>query len=328
MLGPEFKLTRRRLLSIAAVSAASVVSGPVAAGQFAWRGVALGAEAQINLAHSDQQFARRVITQCKDEIDRLENIFSLYRPASTLVRLNRTGAVHDPEIEFVELLAFALAISRETGGAFDVSVQPLWQLFDDHFAAPDAAPSGPSAAAIGRVLSQVGYGGIRVSLGAVVLERAGMALTLNGIAQGFVTDRVRQLLHRNGFTNVLVHIGETHGSGLKSNGRPWLAGIPDPDNPGRLIKHVKLHDLSLATSSGSGYRFGNSGKHHLFDPGTGNNLQRYRSVSVTATSATLADALSTAFANMPVDAIKQVVARRPGLRVIVLDQAGEIFEYA
>jgi thiamine biosynthesis lipoprotein len=328
MLGPEFKLTRRRFLSIAAVSAASIVSRPAAASQFAWRGVALGAEAQINLAHSDKQFARRVITQCKHEIDRLENIFSLYRPASTLVSLNRTGAVHDPEIEFVELLALALEISRETAGAFDVSVQPLWRLFSDHFSAQDADPSGPSAAAIRRVLSRVGYGGIRVSPGAVVLERAGMALTLNGIAQGFVTDRIRQLLHRNGFSNVLVHIGETYGSGLKSNGMPWLAGIPDPDNPDRLIKRVALHDLSLATSSGSGYRFGNSGKHHLFDPHTGNNLQRYRSISVAATSATLADALSTAFANMTVDAIKQVVTGRPGLRVIILDQAGGVSEYA
>lgn len=327
MLGPECKLTRRRFLSIAAVSAASVISGPVAASQFAWRGVALGAKVQIELMHKDRHFANRVILKCKDEIDRLENIFSLYRPASTLVRLNRAGAVHDPEIEFIELLALALEISRETGGAFDVSVQPLWQLFADHFAVPGADPSGPSAAAIRRALSRVGYGGIRVSPGAVVLEHVGMALTLNGIAQGFVTDRIRQLLHRNGFTNVLVHIGETHGSGLKSDGTPWLAGIPDPDNPDRLIKRVRLHDLSLATSSGSGYRFGNSDKHHLFDPHTGNNFERYRSMSVTATSATLADALSTAFANMSVAAIKQVVAGRPGLRAIVLDQAGEVSEY-
>ncbi|MGI9426739.1 MAG: FAD:protein FMN transferase [Hyphomicrobiaceae bacterium] len=322
------KVTRRRFLSIAATSAVGLVSRPAAAASVAWRGVALGAEAQIKLVHVDKEFARHIIKRCAIEIDRLENIFSLYRPASTLVRLNRAGAVRDPEIEFVELLSTAVQISRETAGAFDISVQSLWQLYADHFSEPDADPAGPSAALIRQALSRVGYTGVQVSPTTVVLDQAGMALTLNGIAQGFVTDRIRQLLQRNGFSNVLVHIGETHGSGLKSDGTPWLAGIADPDQPDRLIKRVALQDMSLATSSGAGYRFGRSNKHHLFDPRTGECSQRYRSISVAAPSATLADAFSTAFANMSVAAIKQVVAKRRDLRAIIVDPSGNVTDYA
>jgi thiamine biosynthesis lipoprotein len=324
---PNSKLTRRRFLSIAAASAVGLASRPAVADTVAWRGVALGAEAQIKLVHGDAKFARGVIAQCIVEIDRLENIFSLYRPASTLVRLNRDGAVHDPEIEFVELLSTALQISRETAGAFDVSVQPIWQLFSDHFAESDADPAGPSAAAIGQTLSRVGYTGIRILPAAVILDHAGMALTLNGIAQGFVTDRIRQLLNQNGFADVLVDIGEIHGSGLKSNGTPWLAGISDPNKPGRLIRRVALHDMSLATSSGSGYRFGASNKHHLFDPRSGDSSQRYHSISVVAESATIADVLSTAFANMTVASIKQVIENRPGVQAIMLDKSDEVSEY-
>ena len=125
--------TRRRFLAIAASSAA--VAGlpalSAAAGDPAistWRGTALGALTSMTLVHPDRGHARATIARCVDEIERLEAIFSLYRPDSALVRLNDTGHLDDPPGELVELLSFALALARRSGGAFDPTVQPLWML--------------------------------------------------------------------------------------------------------------------------------------------------------------------------------------------------------
>src|SRR5690606_7486502 len=138
----------------------------------------------------DRDFARATIDRCVAEIDRLESIFSLYRPQSALVRLNAAGTLVQPPVELVELLSFALALARRSEGAFDPTVQPLYRLLAEHFAQPGATPAGPDARAIGRVLESVGHRHVELDAALVRLHRPGMAVTLNGVAQGFITDRV------------------------------------------------------------------------------------------------------------------------------------------
>ena len=269
-----------------------LLAGPAAASvrHFTWRGVALGAEAQIQLIHDDESRARVILDACVREIDRLENIFSLYRPESTVSRLNRQGRILVPELEFVELLAAALQISRETDGAFDVTVQPLWT---------PRSTDLPTAQQLDNVLRVIGFQHIDLSSRRVALARKGMALTFNGIAQGYITDRVAGLLAHEGCSNVLVHMGETYGAGSKSDGNPWRAKIGGTDET------VALRNRALATSGAAdGPRLD-----HLFDPHTGRAANNYRSVSVTAPTATVADALSTAFCMMEPEQIIQVLAR-------------------
>ena len=101
----------------------------------------LGAREPIStilLAHPDRTAAGQAIAACREEITRLERIFSLYRADSALSQLNRHGRLDDPPLELVELLAFSARVSAATGGAFDVTVQPLWDLYASHFADPEA----------------------------------------------------------------------------------------------------------------------------------------------------------------------------------------------
>jgi thiamine biosynthesis lipoprotein len=127
-----------------------------------------------------------------------------------------------------------------------------------------------------------------------------MAVTLNGIAQGYITDRVTDLLRAARFDSVLVQLGETRAGAPRSEGRPWRVGIPDPFVPGGMIETVEAVDLAIATSSGPATRFDAAGRHHhLFDPATGRSADRWASVSVVAPRATTADALSTALAVSP-----------------------------
>ena len=301
-------LSRRRLLAIsgamiglaAAQAALSCPAGP-AAPRRVWRGQALGAEATITLYHPDGALVERAIAACVAEIARLEASFSLYRADSELRRLNRGGRLAAPSSDFHRLLTTAVDWGRRSDGAFDITVQPLWDLHIAHFTAHPGDILGPSRADIERVLDLVDYRAIGISPQEITLARPGMAVTLNGIAQGYITDRVAELLADFGIVPVLANIGEVAAHGRREDGEDWLVGIECPDLTGRTVATVALHDSGLSTSAGNGSRFEATGRfHHIFDPVTGTCPHHYRAVSVVASSATIADALSTAlFATPP-----------------------------
>ncbi len=292
---------------------------------FVWRGVALGAEASIALYHPDRAAAERLVGEAVAEVRRLEAVFSLYRPDSALSRLNRTGVLAAPPLDLVRLLATARAFGELTGGAFDVTVQPLWELYARHFAARDADPAGPDPAAVGRALSLVDYRRISVASDRIALGAPGMAVTLNGIAQGYITDRVADLLRAAGVERVLLDLGEIRGIGRHPEGRPWRAGIRDPGDAARIAKRVDLDDRALASSAGSGTPFDGSGRiHHLFDPASGRSANRYAGVSVLAPTATAADALSTGLSAMPRERLDSLRGRLRSVTAIFFHRDGRV----
>ena len=308
-----------------ALSASGPAQSRPALGTSTWRGIALGAEVHIAFVHDAAMDLAPLVARCKAEIARLEGLFNLYRPDSALSRLNRVGALDDPDQDMLALMSLALALGRETDGAFDVSVQPLWRLYADHFKAPDADPAGPDDEALQAALALVGHRRIRLSPGRIAFDRPGMAVTLNGIAQGYMSDRVAALLRRHGMTNVLVHLGEICALGEKAANEPWTAGIADPADAARLIARVPLRDRALATSAGAGVPFSADGRHHhLFDPQSGRSASHYRSVSVVAPSAAVADGLSTAFAAMPLGRIRTLVAARAETKALILENEGRL----
>ncbi len=137
-----------------------------------------------------------------------------------------------------------------------------------------------------------------------------MAITLNGIGQGYITDRIADILLASGMDQALVDMGETRALGGRPDGGPWLVGLEDPRSPGQADQTVPLRDRAIATSGGYGTQFDAAGRfNHIFDPHTGAMCSRYLSVSVIAPSATMADALSTALALMPLEQTKRVVEK-------------------
>ncbi len=196
----------------------------------------------------------------------------------------------------------ARSISLATGGAFDVSVQPLWKLYARHFATPTADPKGPAPQLVERARALVDQGELAIGRRHLGLGREGAAVTLNGIAQGYITDRVIALLRRRGIARVFVDLGESRVLGVRPDGRPWQVGLVDPTRPDRLARTLPLVDRALATSGGYGTRFDASGRHHnLFDPATGRSANHYLGVSILAPDATTADALSTGLYALPLD---------------------------
>lgn len=317
--------SRRRLLGILAAAPGLLL--PDAAGAegplVTWTGPVLGAVGRIALHHPDRDAAHRLVSAALAEIQRLEAMFSLWRADSLLSELNRRGMLVAPPREMTELLRRALEIAALTDGAFDPTVQPLWALHAAHFGTAGADAAGPPAEALAAALAQVGHRHLRVSADRVALARRGMALTLNGIAQGYITDRVVALLRQQGVARTLVDLGEARTLGAHPSGRAWRAALSDPTAPGRNWQEVELTDRALASSGDAGFVFDAAGRFtHLLDPRSGRSPQRHRAVAVLAAEATLADALSTGFALMPEAAIAGALAALPGVEVHLLRHDG------
>jgi len=325
-------LTRRRMIVIAASAAGSAflassrlahANAPVR-----WQGSALGAHVSIEIHHPDPAEAERLVERCVLEVRRLEQQFSLYRADSAISMLNRTGILVAPEADMVALLQTSLHFAEITGGAFDPTVQPLWQLHADHFSSAKPGSDGPSPQQLAEALAKVGHAGLLVSADRIALVRRGAAITLNGIAQGFATDRVVEWLRRAGLSTTLVNMGEIRAIGARPEGTPWRVGVGDPERPGLLTEIVDLVDRAVATSAGAGFRFDSKGRFtHLFDPATGRSPSRYRTLSVIAPTATEADALSTAFSLMPLSGILDIVAIRPNVQARISNPDGTLTVY-
>ena len=324
--------TRRRMIVIAATAAGSAFLAGVRNAQAGeavlWHGSALGAQASIEIYHPDRAEAKRLVDRCVLDVRRLEQQFSLYQAHSAISTLNRTGILVAPDADMVALLNASLLFSDLTDGAFDPTVQPLWQLYADHFSSERPDPEGPSLRQLAEALAKVGRGGLLVNEDRVALVKRGAAVTLNGIAQGYATDRVVERLRKAGLSTTLVNMGEIRAIGARPDDAPWRVGLADPDRPGALTETVDLIDRAVATSAGAGFRFDQAGRFtHLFDPTTGRSPSRYRTVSVIAPTATEADALSTAFSLMPLSGIADMVAMRPGVQARLADTGGTLTVY-
>ncbi len=271
---------RRRFLAISA--AAFVLPGALSAQPvYTWQGTALGTHATLRLAHPD---AKAISARVASEISRLEDVFSLYRPDSALSRLNRTGRLQAPPFELLECLSLAGAVYSATGGRFDPTIQPLWA----SYAEASALGMMPDAASLNDARARVGWD--RVTLDTTNISMAsGMALTLNGIAQGFIADRVAALLADEGLTNILIDTGEFRALGGHPGGGAWPVKLAAGGK-------VSLSARALATSAPLGTTFDEGAQvGHILDPVTGTPApSKWREISVSAPSAALADALSTA----------------------------------
>lgn len=293
---------RRRFITLmAAFAGLPLLPGRGLAGEspVIWRGQALGAPVTLVLNHESRAEAERLLRRVVAEVSRLEDIFSLFREGSALAELNRTGVLAAPPCEIVELLALCRRFHWLAAGAFDPTIQPLWLLHARHFSRDGADPAGPSATDMRKALALVGFDRVHFDRNRVLLPQRGMALTLNGVAQGYVTDRIVALLRDAGVTSSLVDMGENRAIGANAQGAPWRIGLAQSEDANNPDMVLDITDRAVATSAGAGFHFDSAGRFsHILDPRTGLTANRYARVSVVADDAVTADALSTAFSLM------------------------------
>jgi thiamine biosynthesis lipoprotein len=248
-----------------------------------------GTTLSLQAAHEDEATLERALDAALAMLRRIEAQMSLFDPMSALSLLNRERVLRAPPAELVQVLQIAQHVSRASGGAFDVTVQPLWQAFDAaHRESRVPAPRDVAAAR-----ARVDWRALHAAPHELRLLQPGMAVTLNGIAQGYAADRVRSVLARHGIRHALVDAGEFAPLGANPLQQPWTLGIADPRDAAALLARLITDGRCVATSADSEITFSADRRHHhIFDPHTGYSPPALAAVTVVAASGALADALT------------------------------------
>lgn len=299
------KIAAAQTAALAATSQSSMLAATHSKTLRQWKGIVLGAEASIQLNCESERKADRILKKCVSEIQRLENIFSLYDEHSSLSRLNQQKHLSSPPTELVDLLKTALRFGSETNGIFDVTIHPVITAYRKHFSKSDTGlPTD-----LKQAKQAVDYRKIRISTNKITLENPRAAITLNGIAQGFITDQISNYLREEGLKHTLVDLGEKRALDSHPTGRRWQLGLA---NGFGIHDVAELDNMALSSSGGYGTTFETSGKHHhLIDPRTGLSVNHHASVHVIAKTATTADALSTTLATCKLEESNEIEDRFP-----------------
>ncbi len=282
---------------------------------------ALGAPVSITALHEDAATARAAVDASFAELDRVEDVMSLYRPASDVCRLNRDGSLERPHTWLLQVLERAQELSARSGGLFDVTVQPLWELH------ARAAREGrrPADDEVARAVALVDRRLLRVSPSRIELGRAGMKVTLNGIAQGFAADRVLAVLRAHGIEHALVDAGELGSIGRRDDGGPWTAGVQHPRRADAWVALARLDGRCVATSGDYETAFTEDrSAHHIVDPRTGRSPHELASVTVVAPTGLDADGLSTAVFVLGAEDGLSLIEATPGADALIVTKEGEV----
>ncbi len=245
-------------------------------------GIVFGTTVSMTVVHENETVARAALSSAFTALREVDALMSVYRADSQVGRLNQVGWLSQPDPRLVQVLDTAQHLSRLTDGAFDVTVQPLWH------AANAQQPVLPA-------LSRVDWRKLDVSDRELRLRETGMALTLNGIAQGYGADQALAALKRHGIRHALLDTGELASLGTNEAGDPWSLAVRDPRDENRYAQVLAADGRCLASSGDYATRFTDDfSQHHIVDPHTGASPTELAAVSVLAPSGLLADGVSTA----------------------------------
>lgn len=298
-------MNRRRAITV--LGAATFAGCKRATPLHTFSGFAFGTAVHFQVHGISEAEFQSISAKCSARLREIEALFSLYDPQSTISILNRDGRVENPPGEFLDLIQTALEYGKLTGGIFDITVQPLWDWRQKWKAANLTERAEMSVTTWGKALALVDHRNVRITGSSVVFGKKSMAVTLNGIVQGYATDQIITLLKKGGVTNALVNIGEYSALGNAPDGKSWRIELSATG------KEIDLPSgRSLAVSAGSGYTFDPEGRfHHIFRPTDGMNTRPDSTIVVTAPTATIADALSTTFTVASDDERRKILVRFP-----------------
>ena len=254
---------------------------------------AMGTVVSLAVVHESRALADDAVGLAFDEMARTVALLNRYDSASALGVLNDVGRLAGAPDELLEVLSHARGLHWLSHGAFDVTVAPLVDLLQERRAA--GVSQKPSSAELGLILEQVGHDRLVVE-GRSVRMDAGMGVTLDGIAKGYIVDHMAAVLVRLGAADHLINAGgDIRVSGNRGDESPWTVAVQDPDKAGKYPDVLQLHQGALATSGSYEIYFDRERtSHHIVSSSNGLSPLGCRSVTVRTTSAMHADALATA----------------------------------
>ena len=282
--------------------------------------LSMGTFAAITAMHPSRTEADDAIGKAFEEMDRVSRLLNRYQSASAIGTLNKEGYLSDMPSEVSEVIARALHFHKASGGAFDMTVKPLVDLYKEHFA---AHKSPPSEAEVAKVLELVDASAVRFDGRTIRFAKEGMGITLDGIAKGYIIDCGAETLERHGIKHALINAGgDIRAIGGKESKTPWKVAIQNPEKEGPYVDTITMVNGAIATSGNYEIYFDEEKLyHHIVDPKTGRSPLQSASVTVMASNVMDADGLSTAVFVLEPAAGKRFIENMPKTECLILNSA-------
>ena len=261
------------------------------------------------------------------EFDRLEELLSVWKDGSDVVRLNRAAGVAPVAVsrETIEVLEQAHEASVWTGGKFDITFGALADIWKfDH----DQDNTIPDRAAIEKRLQVVNFDEVQTdrTAGTAFIRKPGMRVHLGGIGKGYAVDRAVALLKQRGFKDFMIQSGGDLYVAGKNGGQPWKLAIADPRGTHDPFATVEIGDGTFSTSGDYERSFIKDGVryHHLIDPDRGEPARGSRSVTIVTDRAVIADVLSTGVFIMGPEAGMALIEKMPDVEGVIVTSTNQV----
>jgi thiamine biosynthesis lipoprotein len=288
----------------------------------------MGAELSLTAWTPDEAVAISAFDEVFADFESLENLMSVWREGSDVLRLNAAAGDHPVPVsrEVRDVLRIAREVSDWTDGGFDVTFGALTDLWKfDH----DQDNVIPDARLVRERLQLVDYRLLDIDEGAgtAFLRRKGMRVHLGGIGKGFAVDRAAAILRRRGLSDFMIQAGGDMYVGGVRGDRPWRLGIRDPRGPAdRSFATVELSNGTFSTSGDYERAFMKDGRryHHILDLSVGQPARGCRSVTLVTPRAVIADALAKGVFVLGARDGMALVERLPGVEAVIVGDRNEV----
>jgi len=253
---------------------------------------AMASRCEIVIAAADETHAHALAQDAIDEVKRIEDKYSRYRPDSVVSRINTAAgqAWIECDAETTSLFDYADALFRYSDGLFDITSGVLRRAWNFNVA------QVPSAETLAPLLALIGWQRVERKEAQLRLPVAGMQIDFGGFGKEYAADRAASVLAAKGVQHGYVNLaGDLRVIGPQPDGQPWLIGIQDPRQQGRIVATIPVASGALATSGDYERFFELDGQRycHVLDPRTGKSVTHWRSVSVLAPLAVAAGSCTT-----------------------------------
>ena len=305
--------------------ALSILSGQVVAGRIDETRVLMGTAVQVSIEGADEARLRDAAGEAFGEMARLSAMMSHYEPSSVVSEIGRAAGVRPVAVpaELMQVLRMARSVSRETRGAFDVTIGALsgWR-----FRADD--PAMPSPAQIDAQRKRVDYRRLVLDekSGAAFLELPGMRLDLGGIAKLYILRAGLRRLEGRG-ERALVNGGGDVAAWSAPGAPSWRVGVRDPRAPERILGWVDVNRGFVASSGDYERSFVREGVryHHILDPRTGRPARGAHGATLVSERLEDVDGYGVAIMIGGIAEAKRLVREHCGLDALVVGADGDLW---
>lgn len=287
----------------------------------------MGSKFEITLVDKDSLSAERNIDKSIDEIRRIENLISEWKPETQISEVNRNAGIKPVKVdsEVFALTEKGIYFSKLTDGAFDISIvamDKIWK-FDD------SMNELPSEESIKSSVKNVGYQNIILDKtnSTIFLKNKGMKIGFGSIGKGYAADKTRELMKSFGVKAGIINAsGDISAWGTQSDGKPWAIGINNPFKDDKIAAVLYLKENAV-TTSGSYEKYAEiHGKRysHIMNPKTGYPSTGLTSVTIVGPNATMANGFSTSIMVLGKKEGLKLIKKFPEYQYLLITDSGKI----